>query len=50
MAESIGLPVAFDFATGMVALLVIVGAVVLAALLPALRVRSIDPWGTLREE
>jgi putative ABC transport system permease protein len=50
MAESIGLPVAFDLATGVLAMIIIVGAVVLAALLPALRVRSIDPWATLREE
>jgi hypothetical protein len=50
MTESIGLPVTFDIATNLVAMLIIVGAVVFAALLPALRVRSIDPWATLREE
>jgi ABC-type antimicrobial peptide transport system permease subunit len=31
-------------------LLIILGAVVVAALLPALRAGSIDPWGALREE
>jgi hypothetical protein len=50
MARSLDLPMAFDLVTGLVALLVIMGAVVVAALLPALRAGSIDPWGSLREE
>jgi putative ABC transport system permease protein len=50
MASSLDLPMAFDLVTGLVALLVIMGAVVVAALLPALRAGSIDPWGSLREE
>jgi ABC-type antimicrobial peptide transport system permease subunit len=50
MASSLELPMAFDLVTGLVALGVIVGAVVFAALLPALRAGSIDPWGALREE
>jgi len=50
MASSLELPMAFDLVTGLVALVVIAGAVVLAALLPALRAGSIDPWDALREE
>lgn len=44
------LPMTFDVVTGLGALLIIMGAVVLAALLPALRAASIDPWRALREE
>jgi hypothetical protein len=50
MARSLELPMEFDLVTGLVALVVIVGAVVVAAVLPALRAGSIDPWGALREE
>jgi ABC-type antimicrobial peptide transport system permease subunit len=58
IAESLGrgpggemfLPIAFDLVSSLGALLIILGAVVVAALLPALRAGSIDPWGALREE
>jgi putative ABC transport system permease protein len=50
MANILELPMAFDLLTGLLALVVIVGAVVFAALLPALRAGSIDPWAALREE
>jgi ABC-type antimicrobial peptide transport system permease subunit len=50
MASSLALPIAFDLLTGVMALAVITGSVVVAALLPALRAGSIDPWDALREE
>lgn len=44
------LPMAFDPLTSLGALVIILGAVVVAALLPALRAASIDAWSALREE
>jgi putative ABC transport system permease protein len=50
MAKGLDVPMAFDLVTGLAALAVISAAVVVAALLPALRAGSIDPWAALREE
>lgn len=50
IATSLEVPMAFDVVTGLMALVVIVGAVGSAALFPALRAGAIDPWGALREE
>jgi putative ABC transport system permease protein len=58
VAESLGrgpggenfLPMAFDLVACLGASLIIMGAVIVAALLPALRAASIDPWKALREE
>jgi putative ABC transport system permease protein len=50
MESSLGMPMVFDVCTGVVAVVVILGAVVLAATAPALRAGSVDPARALREE
>lgn len=50
MASSLEMPMVFDVVTGFVALVVILGAVVLAAVVPAVRAGFIDPARALREE